>query len=949
MPTINPLHDSTSSAEAAGPSGAALRLRGVRTHNLKGIDLDLPRNSLVVISGVSGSGKSSLAFDTLFAEGQRRYIETFSPYVRQFLGKLDKPDADLIDGLPAAIAVSQRAARRSARATVASMTELQDSLAHIYTRLGDVICPTCNLRVRPADTRDVETAIDALPAGTRYQIGFPVDLRPETDRAALFASLRDQGFARVRSGETTFLLEDAAIPAADAETLDVIVDRLERGKEPASRRRDSIETALSQGLGRCRLIWDSGTRTFVRAWRCSGCGEDFARPEPRLFKPSSPLGACPHCDGAGHVIDIDMQRVVPDTGKSLAQGAIVPWTMPAYRSWNEELIAWCGPRAIPVDRPFRHLDAAQVQAIVQGDDTFSGLRGFIAKLERKAFRTHIRVFLNRWRSEKRCDACIGTRLRREAAAVRVLEKSIGDIAQMTIADALAFIESLTSHPRSHDAGRYLAAARERLRYLSQIGLDYITLDRPARSLSTGEARRVALTKALGSGLVNALYVLDEPSIGLHPRDIERLNDAIGSLKSRPNTVVVVDHDQALMRSADTLVDIGPGAGEAGGRLIHAGPPASVLTAPDSITGDFLAGRRRVVVPYTRRKHTKGRVSLLGATGHNLKSIDAHFPLNTFCVVTGVSGAGKSTLVEETLFPALLRRLRGEFIPSLPYAELRGTADLQDAQSIDASPIGRTPRSNPATYLKIFDEIRKAFAATHEARLRNYKAGRFSFNVEGGRCDACEGNGYQIIDMQFLSDVMMRCPECRGRRFRKETLEITYRGKDIAEVLDLTAREAFGFFRNRPAIQYRLKPLIEVGLDYLRLGQPANTLSGGESQRLKLAAQLALSTSDLASPKPTLFVLEEPTSGLHPADIVRLIECLNALVDRGHTVLVVEHSPEMMISADWIIDLGPDAGAGGGRIVAEGTPESVAETDTHTGRVIAEWLARDRALRPPDRD
>jgi excinuclease ABC subunit A len=922
--------------------GRAIRLRGVRVHNLKGIDLDLPHRRFVVLTGVSGSGKSSLAFDTLYAEGQRRYVETFSPYLRQFLERLDKPDADAIEGIPPAIAVAQRMARRSSRTTVGSVTEIQDALALLYARIGRVVCPDCGLEVRPADVASVVAAIEALPERTRYQIAFPVDVQPGTDTAALADSLREAGFIRVAVDGTVRGIDDPELAWPSEGAVDVIVDRLARGAEDPGRRLDSIETAFQRGLGRCRLITETETRLFVRGRRCPGCGRDFPEPDPRLFRPNSATGACPACEGFGRVIDLDLDRIVPDPSRTLAQGAIAPWTTPKHGAWLADLLDWAPRVGLPTDRPYKHLTSEQRRLVIEGGPGFAGLRGFFRTLERKAYKMHYRVFLSRWRGYRPCPECRGARLKPEALTVKVAGLDIAALSARPIQEALGLLEPLGAEAAGTPvARRILGTVLTRLRYLDRIGLGYLTLDRAARTLSTGEARRVALTTALGSGLVNTLYVLDEPSIGLHPLDVDRLTAAVAALRDEGNTVVVVEHDESLMRAADVLVDIGPGAGESGGRVLYAGAPAGVADAPGSATGDFLAGRRRLPIPHTRRAADAGAIALRGASGHNLKDIDVTFPLGLICAVAGVSGAGKSTLVEETLLPALLRRVRGEHLPAAPYRELRGANELEDVVVIDQSPIGRTPRSNPVTYLKAYDEIRRAFAATHEARLRNFGPGRFSFNVPGGRCEACEGNGYQVVDMQFMPDVMIRCPECRGRRFRPETLEVTYRGKTIAEVLELTAREAFAFFRHRPKVQARLRPLLELGLDYLRLGQPASTLSGGEAQRLKLAGRLASAPGVLRRPEArsgTLLILDEPTTGLHPADVVRLIDCLNALADLGHSLIVVEHNAGLLASADWIIELGPGAGDAGGRVVAEGRPEDVARQDTPTGRVLARLLA-----------
>ncbi|MFO0954279.1 MAG: excinuclease ABC subunit UvrA [Isosphaeraceae bacterium] len=927
-----------------------IRHRGVRVHNLKGVDLDLPHHRLIAFSGVSGSGKSSLAFDTLYAEGQRRYVETFSAYTRQFLERLEKPDADRLEGIPPAIAVAQGGGRRSSRSTVGSVTEIHDHLALLYARLGRVECLNCGRLVEPADAATVSRAVDELPERTRYLITFPLDVRPDSDREALASLLREDGFTRLRVSGNVVTLDTGPIPVPPGEEgeVEVVVDRLIRGSDPVERRVDSIETAFSKGLGRCRIVTDDQSLTFYQNWKCPGCGREYVEPEPGLFRPNDPRGACPVCEGFGKVIDIDLDRVVPDTAKTLRDGAIAPWTTPAYRSWLADLLDAAPQIGLPTDVPFRRLSPEQVGLVVDGSPAhgFGGLRGFFRALEARAYKMHVRVFLSRWRGYSSCPSCQGARLRPEALAVKVGGLNVATLSGMKVREARAFLDGLDPSVASHPVGKaVLGHARVRLGYLDRVGLGYLTLDRPARALSAGEAQRVALTAALGSGLVNTLYVLDEPSVGLHPDDVGRLVDCIRSLRDAGNSVVVVEHDPAVLRSADLLVDIGPGAGAGGGNVLYQGPPGSIPAGIGSATGDFLSGRRGPSIPERRRAVGNSRLKLTGARGHNLQGIDVEFPLGVLCVVTGVSGSGKSTLVEETLYPALRRRLGLEAPPAAPHGELSGTGDLSDAVLVDQTPIGRSGRSNPATYLKAFDEIRKTFAATHEAKLRNFGASRFSFNVEGGRCNACEGNGFQTIDMQFLPDVLVRCPECRGTRYRPETLEITYRGRNIAEVLELTAREAFVFFRNRPKVQARIRPMLEVGLDYLQLGQPASTLSGGEAQRLKLASHLSTSPgaiSRAAGKAKTLFVLDEPTTGLHPADTLKLLDALNSLLNVGHSLLVIEHSPEVMVSADWIIDLGPGAGDEGGRVVAFGTPEEVARCDTPTGRVLAGLLG----VRPP---
>jgi excinuclease ABC subunit A len=859
----------------------------VRTHNLKGIDLDLPLGRMIAITGVSGAGKSSLAFDTLYAEGQRRYVETFSAYARQFLEPLEKPDAERIERIPPAIAVAGRETLPSARSTVGTISEVHDYLALLFARAGVVLCRACGAPVSPATPSSISGAIEKLPEGARYEIAFPLELLPDTDVASVVRTLIEDGLTRARvAGQ---LVE---LPAADpalmhqavnrgedkVAVLDVIVDRLARGKDAPQRRLDSIETALARGLGRCRLLLDSDALTFVRGWRCARCGTDHIAPQLKLFRYNSPLGACPRCEGVGRVAE-------PNAGHE--PGAPVP-----------------GPK---------------------------GARS------------------SRGKPSRTCPDCGGTRLRPEALAVRFEGMNIAELSALSIGEARRRLAGSQESRRQPVAARLLEQIERRLDYLEQIGLEYLSLDRPGRSLSGGELRRVTMTQTLCTGLVNTLYVLDEPTAGLHPSEVSRLIAILHHLRDAGNTLVIVEHDHPLIRASDHVIDLGPGAGEAGGQVLHAGPVESLVDVRGSLTADFLSGRKRVEIPPTRRQPSRGCLTIAGASGHNLKGIEVSFPLGVLCLVTGVSGSGKSTLVEETLYPALRNRLHRESMPTAPFGGLTGAGEVDDVVFLDQAPIGRSGRSNPATFLKVFDEIRRTFAATHEARLRNYGAGMFSFNVEGGRCGTCKGDGYLLIDMQFLPDVMMRCPDCRGTRYRPELLEITYRGRNIAEVLELSAREAFVFFRHRPKIQSRLRPMLDIGLDYLRLGQPAATLSGGEAQRLKLAGFLGGSTAALnraGNISPTLFLLDEPTAGLHPFDVLRLIDALNALVDRGHSVIAIEHNPGMMLCADWIVDLGPRAGAEGGRVVAQGTPEELAASGTLTGSVIAGALeGRSSGARP----
>lgn len=968
-------------------SAGVISLRGVEVHNLKAIDLDLPRRRLIVLCGLSGSGKSSLALDTLYAEGQRRYIESFSAYTRQFLERLEKPQADRIDGIPPAVAVTSRNLSRSSRATVGTATETTSYLRLLFAKIGRVFCLQCGRPVQCDTAQSAFDAIAALPPSTRVMVGFvPTEAEP-SEAAGLARQLRESGFVRVVAGDRTLSLADEPLPDSAAQWPPcVVVDRLTAGA--ASRLRESLESAFEHGRGRCVVFVAHETANSAetsapsnsaasrtndappqttrskqfgdlsgcdgrgllclvdgRTWRrisfsnslaCDECGCAYPLPEPRLFSFNSPWGACPMCEGFGNVIDLDLDLVVPDPNKSLSEGAVAPLNTPACAREFEEMLRVAGRCGIPIDAPFRTLTDEQKSVVLQGSPqhNYGGLQGFFAYLDRKKYKMHVRVFLSRWRSYRTCPQCIGTRLRPEALAVQIDGKTIAQVHQMPVRDARAFFNTVRLDEHQRKIGRaILEQVQSRLDYLEAVGLGYLSLERTLRTLSGGESRRVALTSALGSSLVNMLYVLDEPSIGLHPRDVDRLTAAVLRLRDRDNTVVVVEHEEAMIRTADHVVEIGPGAGEQGGRVVFQGSPAELLKAEGSLTGDYLAGRRGAGPPPKRRATEHGWIRLTGARGNNLKNVSAEFPLGVLCVVTGVSGSGKSTLVQDTLYPALCRRLRKDAPKPYPHDDVYGDGQLDDVILVDQSPIGRSPRSNPVTYLKAFDEIRAVFAETVEAKTRGYAAGHFSFNVDGGRCAMCEGDGFLQIDMQFLADVYMKCPQCGGRRYRPEILDVYYRGRNIAEVLDMTVREAFTFFRGRPKVQARLKRLIDVGLDYLRLGQPANTLSGGESQRLKLAGYLST-----AKRGRCLFLLDEPTTGLHFADVVQLLDCFEALLSVGHSLIVVEHNLQLIKAADYIVDLGPGAGDEGGTIVAHGTPETVARLPhSITGQFLAAAL------------
>lgn len=996
-----------------------IELRGVEVHNLKEIDVDIPHHQLVVFCGVSGSGKTSLALDTLYAEGQRRYIESFSAYTRQFLERLEKPAAERIDGIPPSIAVTQQTPSSSSRANIGTATEVLDYLRLLVARIGKTHCYQCSKIVRRDNADTVVEALGSLGEKSRYMVCFPVSLEsvpassdsdsqptngkatsvkatngkatngkaangkpadettsnPPADSAEddqnattpaiVLQELHEDGFVRIISGDQTLRLDDSSGQALEqAGAIEVVVDRL-TGSTDVARVRDSLETAFSHGnsqtKGRATVLIQAdcvppdsplaqrGTIRDVdgKSWLqvnfnqrlvCDDCHIQYPTPNPKLFSFNSPLGACPACEGFGNLVGIDMDLVVPDRGKSLKEGAIAPWNTPAYEHELHELLDLASDYDLPVDVPFRDLEPRHLELIQHGvpERDFGGLDGFFAWLEKRKYKMHLRVFLSRWRSYSPCPECNGGRLRKESLATRIGGLNIAEISQLKIRDAAKFFDDLDLSDHEQRVGQVmLDQIQSRLHYLEAVGLEYLTLDRTLRTLSGGEAQRVALTSALGSSLVNMLYVLDEPSVGLHPLDTDKLLHALFDLRDRGNSVVVVEHEETILQAADHLVEIGPGAGENGGHIMFEGSPGEMLESDESLTGDYLAGRRGVTSPEERRSATHGWIKVSGARGNNLKDITVELPLGVLCVVTGVSGAGKSTLIHDTLYPALCRRKRKDKDSARPldYDDVFGDGQIDDVVMVDQSPIGRSPRSNPVTYIKAFDAIRNVFAETVEARTHNYSASHFSFNVDGGRCTACNGDGYVQIDMQFLADVFMRCNQCQGTRYRREILDVKYRGKSIADVLEMTVRQAYSFFRGQDKVQARLKRLMDVGLDYLRLGQPANNLSAGEAQRLKLAGYLST-----AKRSRTLFLMDEPTTGLHFSDVTKLLDCMDALIASGHSLIVIEHNLQMIKSADYIVDMGPGASDEGGTVVAAGTPEELCENKaSHTAQYLKPLL------------
>ncbi len=927
-------------AAPAKQNSGSLVIRGARVNNLKNVSLEIPRNSLAVITGVSGSGKSSLAFDTIYAEGQRRYVESLSAYARQFLERMNKPDVDFIQGIAPAIAIEQKTTTRNPRSTVGTTTEIYDYLRLLFARIGRTTCVNDGLPVQRDSVRTVFERLETLPDGTRLFVMFPMHPHEGHTLAEELENLRKSGFTRIVLRGGTIDLEETVSLDAAKEEIFVLVDRLVwRREEEHARFSDSIQTAFHEGDGYVRILFPDSREEwkFSDRFECAECHTAYMEPEPRLFSFNNPAGACPACQGFGRVIGIDMNLVVPNVNKTLAEGAIQPWTTPKFSKYYRDLARVADQIGIPLDVPYRELTRKQQDLLYRGTKSVAGIRDFFAMIEEKKYKMHYRILMARYRGYTTCETCGGSRLRPEANAVRVGGETLHGMLSMSIGNLRAFFTSIpfTDHERSIGQ-RIILEIEKRLRYLVEVGLGYLTLDRISHTLSGGEAQRINLATSLGSALVGSLYVLDEPSIGLHPRDNDKLIAILRELRNIGNTVIVVEHDADMMRAADLIVDMGPRAGEQGGEVVAVAPPERIAEEKQSLTGQYLAGAKSIPVPRRRRKASAShRLVIRGPSQNNLKGMDIPVPLGILVCVTGVSGSGKSTLVQDILFAGLRKELEGAYEGEVgSFGGFAGAKSVKHVELVDQSPIGRTPRSNPVTYIKAFDVIRDLFASTPAAKVRGYEPGYFSFNVPGGRCDTCEGDGFVKIEMQFLADLYLECESCKGSRYKRETLEVHYNGKSIVDVLNMTVTEALDFFAKVPRVANKLRILSDVGLGYIRLGQPANTLSGGEAQRMKLALHLTA-----RSEEHTLFIFDEPTTGLHFDDISRLLHCFQALIEQGHSVLIIEHNLDVIKSADYIIDLGPEGGDGGGYLVAAGTPEQIAAYEnSHTGRYLRTVLS-----------
>ena len=974
-------------------STESIVVRGARVHNLKDVDFEVRHNALTVVTGVSGSGKSSLAFDTIYAEGQRRYVESLSAYARQFLERIEKPDADSIDGIAPAVAIRQKNTTRNPRSTVATATEIYDYLRLLFARVGRTYCVNCGGEIKKDTVDEVADAILALDPESRLQVFFPLQ-RPvtasteahgqstarskrkspsaepqeltEAVKARLF-DLRKGGFNRLyQTGQIfEFSTPETLLEINFNRPVYVLVDRLTVSAEARSRIVDAIETAYRESG---EVIFEVPPRDdqpgrqlrFSQRFECKHCNLRYEEPEPRLFSFNNPYGACPRCQGFGNTIDFDLDRVIPDKTKTLGEGAVEPWTKPKYRPLFTEMKRYAKQAGIPLDVPWAELDSKEQRLVVEGEGSFLGVRGFFTHLERKKYKLHVRVFLSRYRGYSQCSECRGARLRLEARQVRINGRNICEICAMTVEETARFFSQVQLSAQEADIGdKLFEEIRERLRFLNDVGLEYLTLDRLSSTLSGGEAQRIQLATSLGSRLVGTLYVLDEPSIGLHSRDTHRLIKILHDLRDLGNTILVVEHDPDIMRASDRILDLGPGAGENGGQLVAEGTYDEIQRNPASLTGRYLSDDLRIQLPAVRRKPGAQQIKIRGARAHNLQGIDLSIPLGMIVAITGVSGSGKSTLLHQVLYKALAQAKKqltnGTESASVTWDSVEGDQFIDEIVLVDQSPIGRTPRSNPVTYIKAFDTIRDLFASLPEAKKRGFSAGHFSFNIPGGRCETCQGDGTVTVEMQFLADVELICEECKGTRYKPRVLEVRYRGKNIHETLNLTVKESLRFFAEVPKITEKLRVLEEVGLGYLRLGQSATTLSGGEAQRMKLAAHLqpaARQTSrpgaaqdDVRRKRRMLYIFDEPTTGLHFDDVSKLLAAFRRLIDVGGSIVVIEHNLEVIKTADWVVDLGPEGGAGGGNIVGAGTPETIAKLPgSYTGKYLARILNGNGASR-----
>lgn len=931
---------STAVSENGSPaSDRPIIVKGARVHNLKNVDVEIPRNKLTVVTGVSGSGKSSLAFDTIYAEGQRRYVESLSSYARQFLERMDKPDVDFMQGISPAMAIQQKTTSSNPRSTVGTTTEIYDYVRLLFARVGKTISPKSGKQVQKDTTETIiKELFDEFEEKTRFYVLFPIDLREGRKMKDQLTVLKEKGLTRLLNTETEEMLDlsgdDIKPSSVSVKKHRVLVDRLAIKKDDDTRSRiaDSLETAFREGHGRCSVKIRKGEELHFSE-RFERDGMEFVEPTPQMFSFNNPFGACDTCEGFGRVAGIDEDLVIPDPDKTIRGGAVAPFDSPKFSKHMRDFIREAAKEQLPIDVPYKELDKKTRRILWNGQGKYAGIHGFFEEVKSQFYKVHMRVFYSRYRGYSRCPDCEGFRVRKDALYVKVGGFHVGEVSEMTIGHARTFFEELELTKFEQEvAGQILYEIRKRLRYLDEVGLDYLTLDRLTNTLSGGESQRISLANSLGSSLIGSLYVLDEPTIGLHPRDNDRLINILKSLRDIGNTVLVVEHDPEMIKAADNVIDIGPFAGNYGGEVVFSGTYQKLLDA-STLTGKYLGGKKEIPVPEKRRQGNGKALEIRGASEHNLKSVDVDFPLGMMVCVTGVSGSGKSTLVHDTLYAHIQKELGSWNDKVGRHRSIEGLRHVEAVEMVDQSPIGRSTRSNPATYTKAFDGIRDLFSGTRQSKIMGYTPGHFSFNVPGGRCESCQGEGVQKIEMQFMADIELVCEECGGTRFRKEILQVKYRGKNIHDVLEMSVSDALDFFVDEKGIINKLQPLDDVGLGYLKLGQSATTLSGGEAQRVKLAKFLSKTSNE-----HTLYFFDEPTTGLHFEDISKLLGSFNELVDQGHSVIIIEHNLDVIKSADWIIDIGPEGGFGGGQVVATGTPEDIAAVEeSHTGRFLLDVL------------